>query len=515
MAIIQAGSTNAAATLVAGVYVSIVPPPVVLQGAPTGILGLVGVGSWGPVGLPVTTGAPGDSVAAFGPQMVRQFDMMTAVSVAALQGAGAFRLVRVTDGTDAKATLELPAATLAASPTFLAALAAALNLGSGVSRGASALVRCVASTGVLTALYTGTVGNSIVLAIGKGSKVGTFRATVSSSVAGTEVFDNLPGEAATAINVSFTLSGGTDGAAGVTSATLVGSDVAPRTGMYALRGQGCAAMALVDCDDSTQWSVQIPFAQSEGIQAFVAGEPGESITTATTNKQAAGIDDYSTTVLLGDWLYWNDTTNNVIRLVSPATVAAGKRVALAPNVSVLNSPLFGILGSQKSGEVGSGALVSYAAADIEALVLAGIDVIGNPAPGGAFWASLTGHNSSSDASVQSDTYTQMINFSAKTINGGMGGYVGKGNALPMLQQISATLLALCGSMQTAGLIGDGIGGAVPYSVVCDLSNNPQTRRGLGYTQADVTIQFQGITEKLLVNLQGGSTVTVGTSSSTN
>ncbi len=58
-----------------------------------------------------------------------------------------------------------------------------------------------------------------------------------------------------------------------------------------------------------------------------------------------------------------------------------------------------------------------------------------------------------------------------------------------------------------GLLGS-TDGSLPYSVVCDTSNNPATRTGLGYVQADVQVQYQGINEKFIVNLEGGQTVQV-------
>ncbi|MGI4793138.1 MAG: phage tail protein [Janthinobacterium lividum] len=509
MAIIQAGSATPASTLVAGVYVGIVAPPTLLQGAPTNVLGFVGVGSWGPVGMPVTFGDPSGAVASFGPVTNRTHDLATAATVAALQGATAFRAVRVTDGTDAAATFALPAATLSEAAAFWAAVAAALNTGSGVLRGQSNLIRFNATSGEFSALYTGVVGDGVTVSVSQGSKTGTFRVVVSLSGSQPEVYDNIAAAAgALPTAASYALAGGADGAAGVTSAMLVGADVAPRTGLYALRGQGCAATTLVDMTDPTQFAVLIPFAQAEGAEVYVSGVASETIASAAANKSGAGIDDYSVHVMLGDWLYWSDTANGVIRLVSPAVVAAAKRVALAPNDSILNTPLGGIVGSQKSGTVGSGALVGYSSAEIEELVIAGIDVVGNPSPGGSYWSCLVGHNSSSDASRHSDSYTQMTNFLARTINSGMGTYVGKPNSLPTLNACRATLLALLSTAQSAGLIGDD-DGSVPYSVVCDRTNNPDGNRALGITQADVRVRYQGITERLFVNLQGGASVTVG------
>ena len=509
MAIIQAGSTSPASTLVAGVYVAIVPPPVLLQGAPTDILGLIGIGSWGPVGLPVAFGDPSGAVSSFGPVTNRAHDLATAATVAALQGANSFRAVRVTDGTDAAATFTLPAATLSEAAAFWTAVAAAVNTGAGVLRGQSNLVRFNATSGEFSALYTGVVGDGIAILVSQGSKAGTFRVVVSLSGSRPEVFDNIAAAAgALPTASSYQLAGGADGASGVTSAMLIGSDVSPRTGLYALRGQGCAAITPVDLTDPTQWAVLIPFGQAEGAEIYVSGVQSETIASATANKAGAGVDDYSAHVMLGDWLYWSDTANGIIRLVSPALIAAAKRVALNPNDSILNKALAGIVGSQKSGTVGSGALVGYSSAEIEALVLAGIDVIGNPSPGGSYWSSLVGHNSSSDASRQSDSYTAMTNYMAKTINGGMGAYVGKPNSLPNLNACRATLLALLSTMLQADLIGDD-DGTIPYSVVCNRSNNPDASRALGITRADVEVRYQGITERLFVNLQGGASVTVG------
>jgi len=55
-------------------------------------------------------------------------------------------------------------------------------------------------------------------------------------------------------------------------------------------------------------------------------------------------------------------------------------------------------------------------------------------------------------------------------------------------------------------------GSTPFAVLCDTVNNPQSRLALGYVQADVQIRYQGINEKFLVNLDGGTSVLVTTTS---
>jgi hypothetical protein len=58
-----------------------------------------------------------------------------------------------------------------------------------------------------------------------------------------------------------------------------------------------------------------------------------------------------------------------------------------------------------------------------------------------------------------------------------------------------------------GLLGS-TDGSLPFAVVCDTTNNPPGRTGLGYVQADCQVQYQAINEKFIVNVQGGQTVQV-------
>jgi hypothetical protein len=58
-----------------------------------------------------------------------------------------------------------------------------------------------------------------------------------------------------------------------------------------------------------------------------------------------------------------------------------------------------------------------------------------------------------------------------------------------------------------GLLGSA-DGSLPFSVICDPSNNPANRTGLGYVQSDAQIQYQAINEKFIVNMEGGQTVQV-------
>ncbi len=512
MPIVQQGSINTTALVVPDLYVQIVPPQnLVLNGVPTNVAGVVGTASWGPVGQPVIVATMSDYAQNYGPIMARKYDMGTHVATAVQQGAQDFRCVRVTDGTDTAAQAAI------ANTTF-----------------------------IFTALYTGSLGNTIVITMSAGSQAGTWRLTVALPGLVPEVYDNIGGAGAglwsamaaavnqgqgllrgpsqlviaspngtTAAPTPFVLilgsgsggSAGTDGATTITAATLVGSDVLPRQGMYALRGQGCGVALLADSDDPAQYTIQAAFGLQEGVYMILTGPAGDTITNAVAMMQEVGLDSYAAKLMFGDWLWWSDQVNSTIRLVSPQGFTAGRLANLSPEQSSLNKQLFGVIGSQKSGLPGSGQSTSYSSADLSVLLSAGIDVISNPQPGGSYWGVRGGHNSSSNAAINGDNYTRLTNYIAATLAAGMGQFVGMVINASLFQQIRSTQLSFLQNMLSQGLLGS-TDGSQPFSVICDTSNNPSSRTSLGYVQSDAQVQYQSINEKFIVNIEGGQTVQV-------
>jgi hypothetical protein len=509
MPIVQQGSINTTALVVPDLYVQIVPPQnLLLNGVPTDVVGVVGSASWGPVGQPVIVATMADYAANFGPIIARKYDMGTQVATAIQQGAQNFRCVRVTDGTDTAAQFSVP------NTNFL-----------------------------FTALYSGSVGNSITVTLATGSQANTWRLTVSLPGLAPEVFDNIGGTGAAfwaalanAVNngqgvqrgasqivvanaggssttpVAFswpfaTGPQGTDGAASVTAVNLVGVDTIPRTGMYALRSQGCGIGVLADGDDASQWTVQAEFGLAEGIYMILTGPAGDGITSAVATKMSAGLDCYACKLMFGDWIWWNDQVNAVTRVVSPQGFVAGRLANLSPEQSSLNKQIYGVVGSQMSGTPSSSQSTSYSAAELSVLLQAGIDVISNPQPGGSYWGVRGGHNTSSNSGTNGDNYTRLTNYIAATLASGMGAYVGQVVNASLFRKIRATQLSFLQNMLSQGLLGS-VDGSLPFSVICDTSNNPPSRTGLGYVQSDAQIQYQAINEKFIVNIEGGQTVQV-------
>ena len=513
MPIVQQGSINTTALIVPDIYVQIVPPQnLVLNGVPTDMLGIVGTASWGPVNQPVIVSSMANYATNFGPLIARKYDMGTQVATAVQQGAANFRCVRVTDGTDTAASTAL------------------LN-----NAGAFPVL--------LTARYSGAAGNTITAGLSPGAQNNSWRLTVTMAGLTPEVFDNIaaPNFAAFWVNLIAAvnsgsgplrgpsqlivatagtanavppqtiapqaLANGSDGATTINAATLVGVDTLPRKGMYALRSQGCSIALLADTDDPTTWTTQAGFGLSEGIYMVLTGPSGDAILTAVAAKQSAGLDSYAAKLMFGDWIWWNDSVNNLVRLVSPQGFAAGRLANLSPEQSSLNKPLYGVVGSQKSGTPGSAQSNGYSSAELAALIGAGIDVIANPQPAGYFWGVRGGHNASSNAATNGDNYTRLTNYIAATLAAGMGLFVGQVINAQLFRQVRATQLAFLQNLLNQGILGS-TDGSLPFSVICDLSNNPQSRTSLGYVQSDSQVQYQAINEKFIVNMEGGQTVTV-------
>lgn len=306
---------------------------------------------------------------------------------------------------------------------------------------------------------------------------------------------------ATPTSAAYALSGGTDGADGVDGEIMLGTDTFPRTGMYALRASLASVATLCDLTDNTTWGTQDSYGQGEGSYMIVAGPASEAIADATSNRNSLGIDSPWTKIMLGDWIYWNDSYNGISqRLVSPAAFAFGKLISLAPQHSTLNKRLPNVVATQKS-KTG----IPYTDADIQELVLGGVDVVCNPCPGGSYFGHRTGHNSSSNASVHGDNYTRMTDYIAVTLNRGMGIYIGELQSRqdndPTRRRAKATLDAFLTAMQQQGQIDS-------FQVDMSKAINPDERIGLGYMQANVKVVYMSVVEFFVINLEGGQTVSI-------
>ena len=493
MPVYNQGGANPSALTVPDVYTNVQAPPAApAQGLSTNILGVVGVGSWGPVNSAVLMSLA-SALAMFGGVANRAHDLCTHLAIGNQQGAQVFAPVRVTDGTD---------------------LAASGNLG-----GSTCLT--------LTGKYTGSLGNKLQAALAVGSAANTFKITLSLPGQVPETFDNIPGtanafwvNAAAAINsgqsvsrgpsqlavasagvgtaapaaATTTLTGGTDGATGVTYTQLLGADGANRTGMYALRGLGCSQALLAECSTPSTWGAQLAFALSESCELVDASAAGGTPASFATDMTTAGVDSPWFKAMVGDWVYWIDGVNNVTRLVSPQAFYAGGKVAQLPSQSMLNKQVLGCAGTQKSY-----AQQTYSQADLQTIASARGDVICNPCPGGAYFGVRFGRNSSSDPGRHQDAYTTMTNFLATSLNGAGGQFVGQVMTAEEANEADASISAFLQGLATPAAGPPQIGA---FSVAI-ISNN-----ATGVQTANVMVQYLGIVEYFVIDLTGGQTVQI-------
>lgn len=309
----------------------------------------------------------------------------------------------------------------------------------------------------------------------------------------------------------YTLAGGGDGVASLAASHIIGDG--STTGMYALASSGMAMLAPCDLTDTTQFSVVDQFAIQESAYAVLAMPAGQTASTGVTAKQSAAVDSYNTKIMLGDWCFWNDPVNQVVRLVSPAAFVVGRLSNLSPEQSTLNKALHGIAGTQKTGFGSQNAF--YSVADLNKLELNGIDVITNPGAGRLpIFTARFGHNSSTNLTVYLDNYTTLTNYVAKTLEAGLGFYVGRPITPRIFADITATLTQFLQNLTGSGLLVSP-NGSTPYGVQCNVSNNPPSQTNLGIVQANVQAVFPSILEKFVVNLQGGNTVSVTRLTNTN
>ena len=506
MPVYQQNEINVTALQTPDLYVQILSPTnQLIQGVFTNIGGIVGTASWGPKNAPVVIGSTAMRTQMFGSSKARKYDLGTIHDTAVLQGGQNYRIVRVTDGTDTAANRVMAGATI-----------------NFVSR------------------YTGSLGNSTLVTIGAGSKDGSWRIVVSMPGTQPEVFENVGlgltgaavwraftdainkglygqrGASSLIVAVSgasdaapplgtFQLGGGTDGADGVTPAHLIGVDGFARTGMYALRSSGASVVALADNDDKSTWTLQEAFGLKEGMYMLGVGSVGETITQAIADKKQYGVDSYSIKVLLGDWCYFNDTVNGIVRLVSPQGYALGRLIALSPEQSGLNKPMYGIVATERTMSN-----MTYSLAELDALGAADIDVITNPIPAGSVFGLRFGRNSSSSAVIHGDNYTRMTNYIAFTLNAAMGAYVGKLQGTkendPTRNSAKVTVESFLQAMQDAKQI-DG------YSTQINKANNSDNRIALGYMQMYVKVRYLSVVEYFIIDFEGGQSVQVTKSAS--
>lgn len=626
---------NPAALTVPAVYLVTEPPQASITGAPASVIGQVGTASWGPVNKAVLVGSLQTENIQFGPISVASLtdihDLPTD-TWAAFQQASALGLscqqVRVTDGTDAAADLDLvdnqgnatvvaitgtkttgdtlsltfTNAAITGNPvvvpyvvlstdtltTIATAFKNAINnnvnlQAAGISATASGTNLTVRSNiqniipvitnsstgspteiltptagtavagGTLNALWTGILGNSIKMSILPGTSSGfvnvlltawagkaqefymglpnnsTFWARLAAVLSGgagpTTPASNLArfvpagsgSPQAPQMLSAIPLSGGLDGRSGVTSADLIGS---PTGGA---NGQGSGLYALLPAKPFIQqaWCVGLTdltvapslqtFAQQYGVMVVMAQDINTDVTTAVSNLNQYGIDNYEVTCVI-DWPKMFDPVNNVARYVAPQGPLGGLMAALAPQNSPLNKQLQGVISTARLDTVGP-----YDDADIGLANTNGVALISNPIPAGPQFGFVTAVNTSlNNIGTAPIEYTRMTNFLQQSIGAQLGIYLGLNQSQQPVDPVRSSIKSTLNSF-LASLEGSGINQQLDaHLVLCEFQAsgdpapgyNTPTTIGQHICSVFVAATYLSSIWYLIFTLQGGTTVSV-------
>jgi hypothetical protein len=655
------GQQNLSALQIPGVYVDVVPPQPFLTGVPTNMMGLVGVGSWGPLNSPVAFSGPDSCSVLFGTPQIRKFDIPTYVWAASQVGnAIGFYGVRVSDGTDTAATATIQSTAMTLTAKYTGSLGNSIkfqlvsgsaansimavvsfagrppeqfnNIGKGIDTvttvpgtgytgvpsvsvtaapagGTNAVVTpvlTVSATPTVTGAGAGYAVNDLVylpngviikvLTVSTGA-ISTISlvnggqltggscptnpvAQISTSGSGTGATFTLawvlgapiivnPGSGYTtaptitltggggsgtytatlgywlnvvsAINNGtlqrpasnfviatigstapaptlgspVTLSGGTDGAIGVTDAIMVGNDVIPRTGMYALRSTGVDGFTLCDHSTWTQWAAIDAYALSENCLAAFATVSGDTIANAVATRVNAGLDDYFMWLAVGDFPTFYDSQNGLTRQINPAAFMLGWMGNASPEQSPLNKQLRGIVSTQRSLSA-----QTYSNAELMTAETGGVDLIVAPptTPGGNYFTFITGRNASSNTAANGVEWTRLTNYLARSFESKTAGtIVGRLQSNQANDRTRSDAKALIdGFLSTlkdpaVGSNGNGI--IEDFATVCDLSNNPLQLQARGFLFLYAAVKYLNVVRYFVIKLAGGGTVAV-TSQST-
>jgi hypothetical protein len=287
----------------------------------------------------------------------------------------------------------------------------------------------------------------------------------------------------------------------------------PRKGMYALRSSNCDGFTLCDMSTVANYAAVTSFGLSETMLSVQASPSGDTIANALQTRINSGVDSPWFWYILGDWPTWYDSYNGLSRLISPAAAGIGIIGNLSPQQSPLNKPLQGISATQRS-TLGQ----TYSDAELSLINLGGIDTILSPvsSPGGYYFSFATGRNASSNTAANGIEYTRMTNFLIRTSQSkAAGSFVGQLQSIQPNDQTRNNAKALFDGLSAqlaSPQVGLGINGQGmidrPWSVVCDLTNNPPNLQALGYLFLYWQVRYLNVIRYFVVKFQGGGNVTV-------
>lgn len=488
--------------------------------------------STGITGSPVTvsyTTKAGDTLSTIATALAAAVNNSPALNAAAIYGSAA----------GAVATLYAPASLSPAvvwTRNVTGAATETITIGTGTASTAGATA---------TARYTGSLGSQIKITLAASPSVlNATNVTVSGFQGTAELFLNIgnanfwrnlqsalangqlaqrgPSQWATLTTINaavgvpamgtYNLTGGTDGRSVTTSQMLGSSTATPRTGLWSLSTANppVSIVWLTGVTDQSAVATLDSFALNNGASALFPLPTGISTASAVTTVLNDGIGGPEF-AYVKDFIYFQDTVNNLRRLVPPTAVIGGRWACLSPEQSPLNKQTQLVLGTERTDPVNGN--LPYSPSEIGQLNSAGVMFVTNPIPAGSVFGIRTGATTSPLASTQPAEYWRLTMFIARSLDANMGQFEGQLQSTnpidPLRDQVRAVLNGFGETLAASNIIQSGIG-------FCEYSSSPNAKYGNGvntptsiaqhYLYALFRATYLSSVWYFIISVQGGTTV---------
>ena len=312
---------------------------------------------------------------------------------------------------------------------------------------------------------------------------------------------------------TYTLTGGSDGRTGVTTSIMLGSSTAfPATGLWSLNNTtpSVGVAWLTGVTDPTAAATLDSFALTTGCSVLFAFPTGTTTTAAITAVQNNGVAGPEF-VYVKDSVYFQDTVNNMQRLVLPTAVIGGHWATRSPEQSPLNDKVQLVTGTERNNLISG--TIPYSPSEIGQLNIAGVMFVSNPCPGGSYFGIRTAASTSPSAATAPVEYWRLTMSIAKSLDANLGIFVGQLQSQQpnddLRNQVKLVLNAYAQNLQAAGQIDSGIG-------YCEYSNSPTAKYGNGvntstsvaqhYLYALFKATYLSSVWYFVCSIQGGTTV---------
>lgn len=312
---------------------------------------------------------------------------------------------------------------------------------------------------------------------------------------------------------TYLLTGGSDGRGGVGTSALIGNQTStPPTGLWAMSNTtpSVGIAWIAGMTDQSAGANLDAFALTAGCSVLLAMPTGTTTAAAISLVQNDGVGGPEF-IYVKDSIYFQDTINNLRRLVLPTPVIGGTWATYSPEQSPLNKKVQLVVGTERNDPVNG--TVPYSPSEIGNLNAAGIMFVSNPCPGGSYFGVRVGASTSNFAATKPVEYWRLTMYLARSIESSLGFVIGQLQSQQpnddLRNQVKLALNAFAENLTAAGQIDSGIG-------FCEFSNSPTAKFGNGintpasvaqhYLYALLKATYLSSVWYFVCSVQGGTTV---------